>query len=673
MSNFKRVINIIPLTTVNLGSTQIFTYLVPLELQDKLRPGQLVKIPFGRRAVLGLVSSFEMHRLPKETKGLKDITELIGAIPVLSEKHVALANWLANFYVAPLGLVVKAMLPKFAKKVKDPEIAGYEKFNPDYILTDYQRYAVSQIVNVLGTNAAILLHGITGSGKTEVYMQVIDRVLESGKQVIVLVPEISLTTQAIERFARRFGIGRIALLHSKLKDNERLWMWQKIWEKEKQIIIGPRSAVFAPVQELGLVIMDEEHDPSFKQYDQHPKYHAREVAQKLSEIWSCPLVMGDATPSIATYHKASLNTDGRTMLLPLPHRIMADVGLPKVRVVDMRREIAARNFSIFSEALKAEMVVKLKQNKQIILFLNRRGAATFVMCRDCAFVQACGGCQVPLVYHLTTKNLLCHHCGRNYPLPETCPSCGGARIKYFGIGTETVEEELKIFLAVEMAGKPLPAIVRMDRDSTAKADAHKRIYDDWTAGKTRILVGTQMISKGWDVSHVGLVGIVSADTILHLPDYRSGERTFQILTQVAGRAGRGSEPGVVILQTYNPENFAIQSAKLHDYEGFFAKEIAAREKFRYPPFSRLVKIVFSHEDADKARGRAQSAANTLAAKNISGLEIIGPVPSFILKLRGRYRYQLILRVSLNANIVYYPLLQDLTADADIDIDPESLL
>src|SRR3989344_1378516 len=616
MSNFKRVINIIPLTSVNLGSTQIFTYSVPLDLQDKLRPGQLVKVPFGRRVILGLVSSMEMHRLPKETKGLKEIQELIGSIPVISDKHVALANWLANYYVSPLGLVVKAMLPRFAKKVKDPGIVGYEKFNPDYILTDHQRYAVSQITNCLG---------------------------------------------------------RIALLHSKLKDSERLWMWQKIWEGEKKIIIGPRSAVFAPVQDLGLIVMDEEHDPSFKQYDQHPKYHARDVAGKLSEIWNCPLILGDATPSIATYYRAATNADGRTVLLALPHRIMADVGLPKVRVADMRKEIAAKNFSIFSEALKAEIVTKLKGDKQIILFLNRRGAATFIMCRDCAYVSTCDHCQVPLVYHLSTKNLICHHCGKSYDIPVTCPACGGARIKYFGSGTEAVEEELVKFLKVELGSKPLPVIVRMDRDSTAKADAHKTIYDDWTAGKTRILIGTQMISKGWDVSRVVLVGIVSADTILHLPDYRSNERTFQILTQVAGRAGRGSEPGTVILQTYNPENFAIQAAKLHDYQGFFAKEIAVREKFGYPPFSRLVKIVFSSPDSRKALVKAETGANNLQAQNISGLEVIGPVPSFISKLRGQYRYQLVLRAPVNVQADFYPLLGKLSGEADIDIDPESLL
>src|SRR3989344_3713764 len=458
MSEFKRVVNIIPLTTVNLGSSQIFTYLVPLSLHDQVRPGQLAIIPFGRRKILGVTSSFEMHRLPAETRGLKEIEDIADTNPVISEKNLALANWLANYYVTALGLVIKAMLPKFVKP-KDPGIVGFEKFNPDFILTEHQRLAVTQITTELGRAKTFLLAGITGSGKTEVYMQAIERVLEGGRQVIMLVPEISLTTQAIERFARRFGIEKIALLHSKLKDSERYFMWQKIRSGAKQIIIGPRSAVFAPVRDLGLIILDEEHDSSFKQYDQNPKYHARTVAEKLSELWSCPLILGDATPSIETYYRH------RTVLF-LPHRIMADVGLPKVRVVDMKREIAAGNFSIFSEALKLAIILNLKQNKQIILFLNRRGAATFIMCRDCAYVAMCQACSVPLVYHMTSKKLICHHCGKNCNVPETCPSCRGSRIKHFGAGTQAVEDELKKFLGEEMKGKTLPRVERMDRDTT---------------------------------------------------------------------------------------------------------------------------------------------------------------------------------------------------------------
>lgn len=667
MSNFKRVVNVIPLTAVNLGSTQIFTYLAALSMYDKLRPGLLVRVPFGRsRTVLGLVSSFEMRRLPREARGLKEVAELIGPDPVLSEKHIALANFIARYYVTPLGLVIKTMLPKFVKKSQDPGIAGFEKFNPDFVLTDHQQQAVAEITRLLGQSAAVMLHGITGSGKTEVYMQVMDRVLAAGSQVIMLVPEISLTAQAVERFARRFGIEQIALMHSRLRDSERLWMWQKVWEGQKRIVIGPRSAIFAPVQNLGLIIMDEEHDPSYKQYDQHPKYHAREVARKLAELWNCPLILGDATPSVASF------ADPKMVHLALPHRIMADVGLPKVRVADMRREIAAKNFSIFSEALKSEMIIKLKGGRQIILFLGRRGTATFILCRDCGFVAMCERCQAPLVYHLPRQSLVCHHCARTYPLPGLCPACQGSRIKYFGIGTEAVEEELKKFLKQEMKDKALPVIARMDRDSAAAPGAHQKIYDDWVSGKTRILVGTQMISKGWDVSGVGLVGIISADTILHLPDFRSNERTFQVLTQVAGRAGRGSDPGVVILQTYSPDNFAVQSAKLHDYEGFFRAEMENRHKLGYPPFTRLVKITFSHKEESRAAEMAAAAAREIASQNAPSLEIIGPVPAFITRLRGLYRFQVILRAPPGAAADFYTLLQNLP-DADIDVDPESLL
>ncbi len=636
-------------------------------MQDLLAPGMLVRIPFGSRQIHGLVSSVEMHRLPSEVRGLKPLEALASSTPVLSEQNLALANWMARYYCVSLGLTIKAMLPKFVKRPKDPGLVGYENFNPDFILTDYQRQAVSHIANLLGTGATILLNGITGSGKTEVYMQIIERLLAAKAQVIILVPEFSLTAQAVERFARRFGIENIALLGSNLKDSERLWMWQEIREERRPIIIGPRSAVFAPVRNLGLIIMDEEHDPSFKQYDQQPKYHAREVARKLSEIWSCPLLLGDATPSVTTYFSAG------NSVLRLPHRIMADVGLPKVRIIDMRREMAARNFSIFSEALKSEIVMKLKSGKQIILFLNRRGAATFVMCRDCGFVSVCRNCEVPLVHHLSAKNLLCHHCGKKYPLPTVCPSCASKRIKYFGIGTEAVETELNKFLGSELGDKPLPVVARMDRDSTSAPGAHREFYENWVEGKIQIMIGTQMIGKGWDVSRVGLVGIVSADTILHLPDFRSNERTFQTLTQVAGRAGRGADPGMVILQTYNPDNYAIQAVRFHDYETFYLREINERRKFRYPPFTRLVKLTFADTKMEKALRQADTAAQRLKHAGESGLEIAGPVPAFILKLRGRYRFHIILRANSSAHVDFYSLLQDLSAGVDIDVDPETLL
>lgn len=669
MAEFKHIVNVIPLTSVNLGSSQIFTYIVPWKLQDQIRPGQLVSVPFGPRKILGVTSSMEMHRLSAETRGLKALEELLSPVPVCPEKNLALANFLANFYVAPLGLVVKAMLPKFGAKSKDPAMVGYEKFNPDYILTEYQKIALAQISNSYGTPKTWLLHGITGSGKTEVYMQVISRVLESGQQVMILVPEISLTAQSLERFARRFGVEKIALLHSRLKPSERLWMWEKIRTGEKQIIVGARSAVFAPVKNLGLIIIDEEHDASFKQYDQSPKYHARTVAKKLSELWSCPLLLGDATPSVETYFAAQ----SQGAVLNLPHRIMADVGLPKVKTVDMKREIAGGNFSIFSEALKSAMIVSLKQKKQIILFLNRRGAATFVMCRDCGEVLLCKNCSVPTVYHLTDKKLICHHCGQIYFVPEKCPACAGPRIKYFGIGTQAVEEELKKSLTAEYPGKPLPVITRMDRDTTKAAGSTETIYKDWSGGQTQILIGTQMVSKGWDVSRVGLVGIISADTTLHLPDFRSSERTFQVLTQVAGRAGRGSDPGAVILQTYNPENFAIQTAKLHDYEAFYRQEIENRREFGYPPFTKLVKLTIRHADPETAIFKANQVLQKLLKKRETPFEVLGPVPSFIPRVRGKYQFQIILKFFPSQDSDLYSLLQDLPSEIDIDVDPDTLL
>ncbi|MDZ4243707.1 MAG: primosomal protein N' [Candidatus Doudnabacteria bacterium] len=670
MSEFKKIINVIPLTRIGLGRSQIYSYLVPLNLQGFLRPGQLVKIPLGTRDSFGVTSSFEMYRLAPEIKGYKSLDGLVDSTPVISEKNLALANWIANHCVASLGIVVKSMISFHAVKAKTPELIGYEKFDPDYVLTEHQRAALSRIVNFLDTNSTFLVHGVTGSGKTEIYMRVMQRILERGKQAIMLVPEISLTSQAIERFARRFGMDRIAFLHSRLRPSEKSWMWEKIRLQEKQIIIGPRSAVFAPVQNLGLIILDEEHDSSFKQYDQNPKYHARSVAKKLAELWNCPLLLGDATPSVETYHEA---VTGQGVLLTLPHRIKADIGLPRVTVIDMRKEIARGNFSILSEFLKLSILDHLKNGKQILLFLNRRGSATFVMCRDCGHVATCGNCASNLVWHSFSKKLLCHHCGRDYPYPELCPRCGGARIKHFGVGTQAVEEELGKFLKKELKQKKQPAVSRMDSDSVATRGAAGKIYEEWSAGKIDILIGTQIISKGWDISRVGLVGVISADTFLHLPDFRSNERTFQVLTQVAGRAGRGADKGLVIVQTYNPENMAIESAKMHDYEKFFKIEIRERKRLGYPPFSQLVKLTFRHEKADTAKERAGVAVQGFLKKKVGGVEILGPVPAFISKLRGKYQFQVILKLEPSLSVDLYGYLRDISADVDIDVDPESLL
>jgi primosomal protein N' (replication factor Y) len=670
MSDIKRMVNIIPLTRVNLKNEPYFTYLVPLKFQDQVRPGQLAKIPFGRRMIYGITSSFELHRITTQTKGLKNFEDLVGTEPTLSEKQLELGKWLANYYICSLGLALKLMLPKPVKKIQEPRAAGYERYNPDFVLTEHQRKAVTTIINDLGKAGTVLLHGVTGSGKTEVYMQVVARVIDKGQQVIILVPEISLTEPAIQRFAKRFGMQSIALLHSRLKSSERGYMWQKIRRKEKTIIIGPRSAIFAPVQNLGLLIIDEEHDPSFKQYDQAPRYHAVTIAKKLSKIWSCPLILGDATPSVETYYEAASNKIG---LLELPHRIKADLGMPKVHLIDMREEAASGNFSVFSNYLKLAILDNLKNQKQIILFLNRRGTANFLMCRDCGFVPVCDRCSVSLVWHQYFGKLICHHCGGKYESPLLCPECQGIRLKHYGVGTQLIEEELKKFLQADLRPAPMPTILRMDRDTTREAGTIPDIYDSWSKGRAQILIGTQMISKGWDVSRVGLVGIISGDTSLYLPDFRSNERTFQILVQVAGRTGRGAEPGLVILQTYHPENYAIQAAKLHDYQRFFQTEIKERQRFFYPPFAKFAKLLIKHQDADKALKRSVAIVNKLLKKPQKGLEILGPVPAFIFRLRGKYQYQIILRMSPELNLDLFDLLKDLPTWVDIDVDPISLL
>jgi primosomal protein N' (replication factor Y) len=670
MPEFKRAVNVIPLTRVALKSAQIFTYLVPLKFQGQMRPGQLVKVPFGPRQIFGVVCSFEIHRLETETKGYKILTELADATPVLSEQNLNLANWLAQYYVTSLGSAVKAMLPARSKKVRSSGLVGYEKYNPDFVLTEAQHQAVAQISASLGQTGVFLLHGVTGSGKTEVYMQLFERVLEGGSQVLMLVPEISLTDPAVERFARRFGIDSIALLHSKLGQAERFWTWQKIRSGEKKIIIGPRSAMFAPVRSLGLIVLDEEHDQSFKQYDQNPKYHARTVAERLSELWHCPLVLGDATPSVETYQRA---VEGKIKLLVLPHRIKADLGMPKVHVVDMREERRGENYSIFSEFLKLQILDNLKAGRQIILFLNRRGTANLVMCRDCGYIPLCQYCSVNLVWHETAAKLICHHCGRSYPLPDACPSCGSHRIGIFGLGTQRVETELKKFLMSDFGGKTRPIIARMDSDVTAGVGAGSNIYHEWAAGKIQILIGTQMITKGWDIGRVGLVGVVSADTILSLPDFRSNERTFQVLTQVAGRTGRGGQSGLVILQTYHPENYAIEAAKTHDYEKFYKAEIRERERFLYPPFVRLVKLTVKNKQADKAAKEADDLHKRLSLQASTSVEILGPLPAFIAKLRGQYQFRIILRVTNEPSSDLYQFLRNLPGAVDIDVDPEELL
>jgi primosomal protein N' (replication factor Y) len=506
---------------------------------------------------------------------------------------------------------------------------------------------------------AILLHGVTGSGKTEIYLRAIGEVLKQGRQAVVLVPEIALTPQTIRRFAARFP-GRVTVWHSELSDGERFDVWRRVRTNHPaaQVVVGARSALFLPYPNLGLIVLDEEHEPSYKQ-EQTPRYHTRPVATELSRITGATVLLGSATPSLETYYAAR---HGEIELLGLPKRILghrADekrttnddgsqlslvVGqaadLPEVTLIDMRQELRAGNRSIFSRTLATALRHVLAAGQQAILYLNRRGTASFVLCRDCGHVEACQRCAVPLTYHGAGELLLCHHCNRRYPVPTTCPDCKSKRIRYFGAGTQQLEEAVRLEFP---DARPL----RWDRDVTGAKGSHDAILSRFIAHEADVLIGTQMIAKGLDLPLVTLVGVIAADVGLFLPDFRAGERTFQLLTQVAGRAGRSALGGRVIVQTYHPDHYAIVAASRHDYESFYRQEIAFRREQGYPPLRRLVQLVYYHSRRDKAQAEAQRLTDQLTGEigrlSLPDTDLIGPAPCFFSQQRGEYRWQLIVR------------------------------
>jgi primosomal protein N' (replication factor Y) len=510
-----------------------------------------------------------------------------------------------------------------------------------------------------------LLHGVTGSGKTEIYLQALAETVRGGKRGICLVPEIALTTQVIDRFFARFP-GRVAVLHSKLTQGQLYDEWLRIARGDFDIVVGPRSAVFAPQPDLGLIIVDEEHEWAYKQSEKSPRYHAREVAIQLARLTGSVLIMGSATPDVESFYRAR---GPEFQLVELSERVtpLGQTPLPQVDVVDIRQELKSGNRSIFSRLLRSAMAESLGRREQVILFINRRGRATFVECRDCGYVLDCKRCSGALTFHAAQKRLVCHHCRRSYAVPHKCPQCSGSEIKYFGMGTESVEAECrKLF--------PSASVIRFDSDAVTGARDFERVVDSFRRRRADVLVGTQMLAKGLDFPGVSLVGIVSADTSLNLPDFRSGERTFQLLCQVEGRAGRGVYKGRAVVQTYNPGYYAIKYAARHDYAGFYASEIGYRREFGYPPFNRMARLVFSHSNQAKCLAEAERMAGLIgreiAEQGLSGVKIIGPAPAFVAKLRGRYQMQVIL---LGRDL--HDLLQsiDLPAGWILDVDPVGMI
>ena len=550
---------------------------------------------------------------------------------------------------------------------RDP--LSHLKFKPTSppVLTSSQEAAWKAIQGDwnYGSPSVFLLFGVTGSGKTEIYLRALDKVIATGKRGICLIPEIALTAQTVERLANRFP-GRVGILHSGLSLGEQFDEWQRIKEGECDVVIGPRSALFAPQPDLGLIIIDEEHGWTYKQEDKSPRYHTRDVAFKLAELTGAVVILGSATPDIESFYKAQL---GLYHLVELRERITPRgySPLPRVNVVDMKEELKAGNTSLFSRSLLAAMERALDKGEQIILFLNRRGTATFIQCRSCGFVFRCPRCSVALTYHSVERKLTCHRCHYAIPVPQTCPQCFSRRLKFLGIGTQRVADEVKRLFSETR-------LLRWDRDVTTKKYAHEELLRDFRDHRADILIGTQMIAKGLDLPLVTLAGIINADTGLSLPDFRAGERTFQLLCQVAGRAGRGLKAGEVIIQTYSPENYAIQAAAKHDYVGFYSQEIGYRHQYNYPPFSHFIRLAYSHTNNDLCRREAEKMSHTIVGeqnkKGITGLSLIGPVPAFASRVRGRYRWQLILRGSAPAQV-----LSEITLSQGwiIDVDPVGII
>ena len=515
-----------------------------------------------------------------------------------------------------------------------------------------------------------LIYGVTGSGKTEIYLQLIEKAMEQNKTSIILVPEISLTPQMIDRFISRFGKDEIAVLHSKLSLGERYDEWNRIKEGKAKIVIGARSAIFAPLNNIGIIIIDEEHDSSYKS-ESVPKYDAKEIAKKIVKENNCPLVLGSATPDLTTYYKAQ---QGEITLLALTKRAN-NSKLPSVDVIDLKMELANGNRSMLSYKLHDAIQKNLEEKRQTILFLNRRGYSTFIMCRECGYTVKCKNCDISLTYHRFENKLKCHYCGYEEDVVTVCPECHSTKIRYFGTGTQKLEQEInKVF--------PQATTIRMDVDTVSKKNSHEEILNKFRNENIDILIGTQMVVKGHHFPNVTLVGVIAADSSLNIDDYRANERTFQILTQVAGRAGREQLEGNVIIQTYNPENFAIQCAKEQNYDKFYNTEIALREQLKYPPFSDIILIGFSSLNENEVKQIAEKTYQYFRKKfDTEEFNVLKPMPSPIDKIQNRFRWRIIIKgiMTENANRILNEYLQKFyncnykNTKVTIEINPNNMM
>ena len=713
-----------------------FTYKVPEEFNNEIKIGQIVKVPFGK----GNKTSEGFILNLKNDDNIKFKTKNIAAIlvkdPVIDEDDINLIEFLREKtlckYIDAFRLLIPVGIMKGAKakkkrvivlknedlsNIKNPD--GYKKII-EFFKTNSGKYTKSELINehsisqyklnklienevlsieeesvfryndrvynkdsaktltieqeniireyINSDDKMFLLKGVTGSGKTEVYMKLVERVLLEGKSAIILVPEIALTPQMIERFKGRFGVN-VSLFHSKLSDGERFDEWFRVKEGKAKVIVGARSAIFLPAKNLGLIIIDEEHENTYKS-EQNPKYQTKEVAEYLSELKGCKVILGSATPSIETYYRA---LTGEMKLLELNSRV-DNKAMPPMKVIDMRNELKGGNKSLFSRELFIAIQERLKRKEQIILFLNRRGFSTFVSCRSCGYVFKCDECDISMTYH---KNglLICHYCGKTKREPRECPKCHSKYVKFFGAGTQRVEEEVKKYFNNVR-------ILRMDVDTTRDKHSYERIYNTFKNGEADILIGTQMVSKGLDFKNVTLVGILAADMSINIPDYRAAERTFQIITQVAGRAGRGDKQGEVLIQTYTPQHYSLQYAVNYDYEGFYEKEFTVRAMMKYPPFGKLLLINGTSKKEELLKNFMHKITMMIKplVESCLDIEILGPIPCMISKLKENYRWQIVIKgefdsyFSKNIKEILYDENKNVYNDIRIsmDINPNNL-
>ena len=728
------------LVNVKALGVRTFSYLIPAEMQDKIKIGQVLLVPFGRQGLINAFCVGFSEYLPPEIKA-KRVSKILDETPLFSVEYLKLLEWVANYYCTdlitvlnvaiPLKLIEKSLkteqsiefiktdgatkrqleiletlkekgkmpLIEFERLVKTTratvkklealgcvklieeqvyrnplDILRIDKKEDLYELSETQQKVYEGISERIKNEESpqILLHGVTASGKTEVYFKLIDDTIKAGKNVLFLAPEIALASQLTKRLAKKFGTRDVAIWHSSISEGERYDVWQKLYKNEIKILAGARSAVFAPLKNIGLIIIDEEHEGAYKQTSPAPRYDARLVARKLAEFNNCPLILGSATPDISSYYRA-INSNHLFEML----KRYNNAKVAPVTVINMQEYGRAAYKGLISKPLQTAIKETLDNKQQVILLINRRGYSTYTQCQGCGHVIECPNCAIPMIWHAKDNMLKCHYCNHVEYFPDVCPNCGFDGLKNSGTGTQKIEQYIKDLY-------PDYNVERIDSDVLVRKGEHIRLLEKFQNGDIDILVGTQMIAKGLDNPNVTLVGVISADASFNLPDFRASERGFQLLTQVAGRAGRGEFKGRVFFQTYNPDYYALESAKSQNYYDFYKQEIASREDFDYPPFSQIIRLILSSTNNFRAEKAAQEIALrlcTMIEKFGFGerLEVLGPTPCVIERINGYYRFQIIIKNKLEdkGHQFVSSFLSKITAPKDIrmtvDVDPLDIL